>query len=51
MLVRIAASDIRSIGRNTKGVKVVNLKNDDRLIAAAKIEGSDEPAEIDVSAD
>ncbi len=51
MLVRIAASDIRSIGRNTKGVKVVNLKDDDRLIAAAKIEGSDEPAEVDASAE
>jgi DNA gyrase subunit A len=42
MLVRIAASDIRTIGRNTKGVKVVNLKEDDRLIAAAKVEGVEE---------
>jgi DNA gyrase subunit A len=50
MLVRIAASDIRTIGRNTKGVKVVNLKDGDRLIAAAKIEGSGEPAEADTSA-
>jgi DNA gyrase subunit A len=39
MLVRISASDIRTIGRNTKGVRVVNLKDDDRLIAAAKVEG------------
>ena len=39
MLVRIPASDIRTIGRNTKGVRVVNLKDDDRLIAAAKVEG------------
>jgi DNA gyrase subunit A len=42
MLVRIAAGDIRTIGRNTKGVKVVNLKEDDRLIAAAKVEGVEE---------
>ncbi|MEE2912906.1 MAG: DNA gyrase subunit A [Planctomycetota bacterium] len=42
MLVRIAASDIRTIGRNTKGVRVVNLKENDRLIAAAKIEGVQE---------
>ena len=42
MLVRIAASDIRTIGRNTKGVRVVNLKEDDRLIAAAKVEGVEE---------
>ncbi len=39
MLVRISASDIRTIGRNTKGVRVVNLKDGDRLIAAAKVEG------------
>ena len=30
MLVRIVATDIRTIGRNTKGVKVVNLKDDDK---------------------
>jgi hypothetical protein len=30
-------------------VKVVNLKDGDRLIAAAKIEGSGEPAEADTS--
>ena len=41
MLVRIPASDIRTIGRNTKGVRVVNLKDGDRLIAAAKIEAMD----------
>jgi DNA gyrase subunit A len=39
MLIRISASDIRTIGRNTKGVRVVNLKEGDRLIAAAKVEG------------
>ena len=39
MLVRISAGDIRTIGRNTKGVRVVNLKDGDRLIAAAKVEG------------
>ena len=39
MLIRISASDIRTIGRNTKGVRVVNLKAGDRLIAAAKVEG------------
>ena len=49
MLIRIAASDIRTIGRNTKGVKVVNLKDDDRLIAAAKIDGAEESMEVDAS--
>jgi DNA gyrase subunit A len=45
MLVRIPASEIRTIGRNTKGVRVVNLKDGDRLIAAAKIEAMDETSE------
>ena len=49
MLVRIAASDIRTIGRNTKGVRVVNLKDDDRLIAAAKVEGVEESSETTVA--
>ena len=44
MLVRISASDISTIGRNTKGVRVVNLKDGDRLITAAKVEGMDETA-------
>jgi DNA gyrase subunit A len=43
--VRIPASEIRTIGRNTKGVRVVNLKEGDRLIAAAKIEAMDETSE------
>lgn len=42
MLVRISTNDIRTIGRNTKGVRVVNLKKGDRLIAAARVEGIDE---------
>ncbi len=42
MLVRIPADDISRIGRNTKGVRIVSLKDDDRLIAAGKVEASDE---------
>ena len=50
MLVRIPASDISTIGRNTKGVRVVNLKDGDRLIAAAKIETIETPIESEISA-
>ena len=50
MLVRISANDIRTIGRNTKGVRVVNLKDGDRLIAAAKVEGMDEEVEAEIPA-
>ena len=38
MLVRIPADSISRIGRNTQGVRLVNLKAGDRVIAAAKIE-------------
>ncbi len=50
MLVRIPASDISTIGRNTKGVRVVNLKDGDRLIAAAKIEAIETPIESEIPA-
>ncbi len=49
MLVRISANDIRTISRNTKGVRVVKLKDDDRLIAAAKVEAIEDPANAEVS--
>ncbi|MEE2820021.1 MAG: DNA gyrase C-terminal beta-propeller domain-containing protein, partial [Planctomycetota bacterium] len=47
MLVRISAGDISTIGRNTKGVRVVNVKDGDRLIAAAKVEGMDETPQLE----
>lgn len=37
MIVRVAARDISRIGRNTQGVRIVNLKSGDRLIAAARV--------------
>ena len=41
MLVRVAAKSISRIGRNTQGVRLVNLKEGDRLIAAARIADSE----------
>ncbi len=38
MVVRISADSISKIGRATQGVRVVNLKNEDYLIAVGKIE-------------
>jgi len=38
--VRIRMTDLRVMGRSTQGVKVVNLKTGDRLLAIEKIEGS-----------
>jgi len=47
MLVRVAATSIRQIGRNTQGVRVVRLKEGDKLISAASAaesNGDDEAA-------
>jgi DNA gyrase subunit A len=41
MIVRVPASSISTIGRNTMGVKLVNLKPGDRLIAVARVEDSE----------
>jgi DNA gyrase subunit A len=41
MIVRVAAGSISRIGRNTQGVRVVTLKPDDRLIAAARVVDDD----------
>ncbi|MCI0676126.1 MAG: DNA gyrase subunit A [Phycisphaerales bacterium] len=41
MLVRVAAKTISRIGRNTQGVRLVNLKEGDKLIAAARVADSD----------
>lgn len=38
LLVRMAADSISRIGRGTQGVRVVGLKGDDRVIAAARVE-------------
>jgi DNA gyrase subunit A len=35
MMVRIAAAEISRIGRNTQGVRVVRLRDEDQLIATA----------------
>jgi DNA gyrase subunit A len=45
MIIRTGLDQIRSIGRNTQGVRLINLKPGDKLVAAAKIvsEEEDEP--------
>ena len=41
MVVRIRAADVRQVGRNTQGVKLVTLDEGDLLASVAKIEGDD----------
>ncbi len=44
MIVRIRASDVRLVGRNTLGVRVVTLQEGDTLVGAARFEGSESAA-------
>lgn len=50
--VRISMRDLRVMGRNTQGVKLANIKEDDYLVAIQKLEGSenDEPFDEDKQA-
>ena len=45
MIVRSRVGDIRQTGRNTAGVRVINLKDGDRLVAAALIADPEEHEE------
>jgi DNA gyrase subunit A len=45
MTVRIPVNDISVIGRNTQGVRLMNLSADDQLIGIAKIASEDVPDE------
>tara|TARA_Y100000589_G_scaffold86226_1_gene80212 strand:- start:1288 stop:3903 length:2616 start_codon:yes stop_codon:yes gene_type:complete len=47
MIVRIPANSISRIGRNTKGVRLVNLKDGDRVISAARVFESADDTETD----
>jgi len=37
IIIRTGLDQIRSIGRNTQGVRLINLKAGDKLVAAEKI--------------
>lgn len=43
--VRISMKDTRVMGRNTQGVKLVNLRDNDTLVAIQKLESSEEVTE------
>lgn len=50
IIVRISAGSISRVGRNTQGVRVINLGEDDRLVAIARVKdanGEDDGDEMD----
>ena len=36
-IIRLPVSEIRVIGRNTQGVRLIGLANDDRLVSVARV--------------
>ena len=37
MVIRVTVSDISAMGRNTQGVKLMHLEEDDRIVAVARV--------------
>jgi len=48
-MICIGASDLRVIGRNTQGVRLVNLKEGDRLVSAAVLDPEPEGEDVDLA--
>ncbi|MFA8298835.1 MAG: DNA gyrase subunit A [Hyphomicrobiales bacterium] len=47
ILIRMAAKDLRTIGRNTQGVRLIRLHDGDAIASITKVEGGNIPSEID----
>lgn len=50
-LVRCRTDEVSELGRNTQGVRVIRLKNDESLVSIARIEDTGDDAEEDESAE
>jgi DNA gyrase subunit A len=50
-LIRLGLSAMRVIGRNSAGVRLFNVADDEHVVSAAKIEESDEEADADATED
>jgi len=42
IMIRMAVSDISTLGRNTQGVRIISLKGDDTVVGMARLEASDD---------
>ena len=45
--IRTAARDIRTIGRTTQGVKLIDIESDDRVVSMARIDEQDDDTPLD----
>ncbi|KAA0265137.1 MAG: DNA gyrase subunit A, partial [Chlorobiota bacterium] len=48
MVIKMSAKDIRTMGRNTQGVRVINLKDNDSITDIAKVVPDDEEGEAEL---
>jgi DNA gyrase subunit A len=48
-LIRMSVGDTRVIGRNSAGVRLFNVADNEHVVGAARIEESEEEAEVDLS--
>jgi DNA gyrase subunit A len=44
-IIRIHAADVSAQGRNTMGVRIIDLDSDDRVGSLARVEAEQAPAE------
>lgn len=42
IMIRMAVSDISTLGRNTQGVRIISLKGDDTVVGMARLEASED---------
>ena len=45
IIIRMAVADVSTMGRNTQGVNIISLKEDDKVIGVARIENDEEEVE------
>ena len=43
-MIKMAVGDVRVISRNTQGVRLINLDENDRVVSATPVEPDDETA-------
>ena len=52
MVNRTKVREVRAVGRNTQGVRVMNVESDDRIVSLAKVVSEEiEPTEVPTSED
>ena len=51
MLVRISLKDVRPIGRNTQGVRLIRVKSDDKVIGLELVDATEEQEDVNPPAE